>query len=391
MSHYFDLNDLQDILLGAHLFASGGGGAMENGEQLIKEIVEHYPPGAVKVPFIDPIKVEDNAQIAVMAAMGAPLSFLEMGFGESPVRAFKAHQKAIANISSNSEFEFNHLVPIESGVIAHAMCLNVAAQLNLPIVDGDGGGRAFPSLQMATFASTLKGDPVRLSPAVLCSEESYDEMGTTITFEQKSPATLDQLTRAIISCGVGFENRASLSCFAMDGKTLRSPNKLVRNTLSRARATGSAIREANAYGYNPIDVVLNDTGGSLLFQGTLQDVSTHTSNGFDLLTVTLNNCSERVVVIAKNENMIVWNDNHHQPLAMAPDIISYMTPEGKVLGNTELSDLFRKGERPDICLLGIPAPEAIINSYFIEQFQQVFRKIGYFGDFASLATLSKKG
>ena len=43
-------------------------------------------------------------------------------------------------------------MPIECGGINSTMPLVVAARTGLPVVDADGMGRAFPELQMETFA-----------------------------------------------------------------------------------------------------------------------------------------------------------------------------------------------------------------------------------------------
>lgn len=388
MQDQFDQQDIQDILHGAHLYASGGGGALENGEQMLKEIEACFPDQPISIDYIDPSNFDDTRYAAVMAAMGAPQSFLALGFGQSPVRAFEDHQHQMALKTDTPNFTFGGVIPVESGVIAHAMCLLVAAKLKIPIVDGDGGGRAFPSLQMATFANSLGQSPVPLSPAILCSEESISEDGTTINFTQNEPATVDLLTRAIISCGVGFKNRASLSCFAMNGKTLKEKNKLVANTLTHCRDLGAAIRRAKDAQKDAVSAAIEHTNGVKLFEGTLTDVSTITSDGFDLLTVTINNNDKNLTILAKNENMLAWTDSQSSPVAMAPDVIGYMDSNGAVLGNSELATQFSEGKRPYLYIIGIPAAKAIDNDYFISEFQKVFEKIGYFGRYQSLRETS---
>lgn len=384
MRQYFDLVDLNDIMVGAHLYASGGGCALENGQQLINQIIKLYPKDAVKVPLISPKDIKSDEYVAVSAAMGAPQSFLELGFGKSPVRAFQAHQSSMVRLLKDPTFKFSGIVPVETGVMAHSMCLLVAAILDIPIVDGDGGGRAFPLLQMATFARPIEHHPIPVSPAILCSEEDIAQQGTTISFEQNEASTVDKLTRAIISCNVGFKNRASLSCFAMDGAALRVPGRLVWNTLTRAKTVGSALRQAIAQKSKPVDTVLSLTHGVKLFEGELHDVANATMGGFDTLTITLKRGKDAVVIVAKNENMLVWSNDRSAPLAMAPDIIAYMTPEGQVLGNSEITELFKKGQRPMVSLLGIPADKEIINDYFIQQFQSVFQQHGYYGAYVPL-------
>ena len=75
----------------------------------------------------------------------------------------------------------------------------VGAQTGLPLIDGDGMGRAFPELQMNTFF--IYGLPP--APGALC-----DEKDNTVVFtEVQSAQWLEKLARAgtvAMGCTAGF-------------------------------------------------------------------------------------------------------------------------------------------------------------------------------------------
>lgn len=215
------------------MFASGGGGDRESGKSLIKAILSE----GKKIEYIFPEDADDKKYMAVVGGIGSPKAAREFGFGYSARRAFKLLEKVSNNgILSNA---FSYTVSGETGAISQFIAMLVAVQKNVPIIDGDGAGRAFPKLQMATFASNPK--EISISPVVLVNSKSVDEGGTEIVLYQNNPSFVDEISRAIIE-SKEFNEIASFACFTMTGEAMKKI--IMRNTFTRARDVGKIIKES---------------------------------------------------------------------------------------------------------------------------------------------------
>ena len=372
---YFDKQDLNDIFDGVVLLASGGGGSKVNGADLLKDILSITN----KVPYINHKLIKKSEYAPVLAAMGAPDAFKKVGFTNAPKNSLLLHQSALQKDFMSSghtkNFKFDYTVPVESGVIAFFMSMLVSVQENLPIVDGDGGGRAFPSLAMCTFAS----DNVAVSPAALVSEEAVKSGGTSLMFNQNQSSVIDDITRQIIGTS-GFNDVSSLSSFCMDGDTIKK--SVVPNTITRALKLGKLIRQTKG---DPIKEVLKFLDGVLLFSGKVSSISEVTRDGFDFGTVEITNSKTKAVatICNQNENLIAWSSDRSEPLAMAPDSICYMDNKGKTYSNADLI------EGQFLYLIGIPASKQIENDYFISIFDTTLKSLGYYGPYINVKKLSK--
>jgi DUF917 family protein len=375
----FDFQDLDDIILGAHFYACGGGGALENGRQLVEETKKALQKrGLDYIEFLAPQDVPDNGWLPVLGAMGAPQQFLKYGYGKSPVSAFLTHERLLQVRLGNPSLTFCSMIAAESGTIAHGMALLVAATLGLPIVDGDGAGRAIPTLQMVTFANPDTKANIQLPPCVLTSETAVKEGGASLTLDCNDSASVDALARGIISAGAGFEDRASLSCFAMTGGQVKQPNAIVCNTLSKARDLGRSVRTST----DPVKTVAALPTAKLVCQGEITKVESSTRGGFDWLDVHIKAGGDEYVVVAKNENMLVWSKQHDTPLVLSPDLICYIQPDGTVLSNSEIEAHFQQNTSSmPVALFSLRADKAIDAPWFHQQYAAVFESYGYYGPY----------
>lgn len=370
---FFNPQDLEDLLNGAVFLASGGGGARDNGNALKDAILEV----SEQVAYIDPTQVDPKQFASVIAAMGAPEKFKESGFTHAPLRSFnlleEAKKKNFPESKETAEdYAFSYIVPVETGVIAHMMSMLVAVQKNIAVVDGDGGGRAFPSLAMSTFAC----DGITVAPGALVTEKSVATGGTEVVLNLKNPVIVDDLSRALLNT-TEFNDVASLACFAMNGATMQKV--VIPNTLTKARNLGSLIRKAS----NPVEAIVKALEGYILFAGGISDIQETTQVGFDFGTVVIENESgAKVYVLNQNENVIAWSDQKAHPIALAPDPICYITPDGMTLSNADL----QKGQ--EVVLIGLKAPDRLRVPYFINIFKQVYEQVfQYHGPYVPIEQL----
>lgn len=136
------IEDVDDLCTGAAFLGAGGGGDPYIGGLMIKQELAANR----KIEVIDPDELEDNKLIIPTAMMGAPTVLLEkIPSGEEPIRALQVVEKELGRRADAT-------MPTEVGGINSTIPLFVGARLGIPVVDADGQGRAFPELQMETFA-----------------------------------------------------------------------------------------------------------------------------------------------------------------------------------------------------------------------------------------------
>jgi DUF917 family protein len=164
---YFTEEYLENILEGTVLLASGGGGAREDGKSLMKAILDE----GKRVEYISPEDVDDEEFMAVVGGIGAPEAVREFGFQYSARRAFELLEKVSAFDTLSSAFSC--ALSGETGAVSQFITMLVTLQKSIPVVDGNGAGRAFPSLQMATFAGNPEEIPI--SPVILVNSKRVGE------------------------------------------------------------------------------------------------------------------------------------------------------------------------------------------------------------------------
>lgn len=313
--------------------------------------------------------------MAVVGGIGSPEAAKEFGFEYSAKRAFELLEKVSnTSILSNS---FSYAVAGETGAISQFIAMLVAVQKNIPIIDGDGAGRAFPKLQLATFASKPKEIPI--SPVVLINSKSLLGGGTEIILYQNNPSVVDEISRDIIS-SKEFNYVASFACFTMCGKAMKKA--VVRNTYTKARDVGKIIKEnqgINATNFLQKLEEKTQIKGYLLFEGIVSNVENITSGGFDFGKVTVEKDEVKVYVTHQNENLsafLVKENQEVKPLAFAPDLICYMELEEnkirKPLSNVDIK------KNKEVALIGFKADEKLRDTYFLEIFSNARGNLGDF-------------
>lgn len=379
---YFTAEDLENILEGSVLFSSGGGGDRESGKSLIKAILSE----GKKIEYVFPEDVDDKEYMAVVGGIGSPEAAREFGFGYSARRAFELLEKVSNNgVLSNA---FSYAVSGETGAISQFIAMLVAVQKNIPIINGDGAGRAFPKLQMATFASNPKEIPI--FPVVLVNNKSVDEGGTEIVLYQNNPSFVDEISRAIIESRE-FNEVASFACFTMTGEAMKKI--IVRNTFTQARDVGKIIKES--HGINASDFLQRleekkQIKGYLLFEGIISNIENKTIGGFDFGRVTIKRKEEEVNVIHQNENLSAFltnEDKKMRPLAFAPDLICYIElDENKIkqpLSNVDIQI------NKEVALIGFKADEKLRNTYFLDIFAKTRENLGDTYEYQPIEDLNK--
>lgn len=320
-------DDLEDLSWGAAILGTGGGGNPYRGMLMAQEALREHGP----VTVLEPEELDDDDLVIPVGGIGAPTVGLErIGRGDELALAFRALERYMGR-------KARAVMPIEVGGGNSTGPIRTAAELGLPLVDADGMGRAFPELQQVTL--TIFG--ITASPFAL-----GDLYGNTTIMETIDNAWAERLARA---CTIQMGGSASMALFSMSGRQVKEA--AVPRTLALAQQIGRALREARAAHENPVDAVLQVTGGFRLFLGKIADVDRRTATGFSRGRSRIEgmgpNQGEQLEILFQNEYLIARTEQ--RVLCTAPDLIMLLDAE---TGEPVTCEALRYGFR--VAVLGIP-------------------------------------
>ena len=325
---------LEALAIGAGILGTGGGGNPFVGKL---EALTHLRAGrSITVVSLD--EIGDDAYATTVGNMGAPIVSNErINRGDEPLLAMRALEDHIGR-------RFTHLIASEIGGINSMAPLIVGAQTGLPVIDGDGMGRAFPELQMDTF--TIYG--VTPTPGALCDPRGHEVVFTGIAEAE----TLERYARAVT---IQMGGAAGYAFPPMTAAELRRTT--VAGTYTLATKIGEAVLAARGGTGDPVDAALAVAGGERLFHGKIVDVSRRLVGGFARGVLHLEGIGpdrDRAMVIDfQNENLIARDDTG-AVLAVVPDLICIVDQDSAEPITTEI---LRYGMR--VVVMAIPASEML--------------------------------
>lgn len=363
--------ELECIILGGAFLGSGGGGSIAQAETIKEYILKKTDKVIVKK--YDEICDEEDG--AVVAIMGSPSK--SNGKKDDDLSAPKRSFEKLAEFK-NTEFSFS--VPVEVGAVNTIVPFAVAAELNIPVIDGDGAGRAVPQLEITTFAQA----GISPSPAVLVNSISSEHPQLEINLEfdktsteQSLSDTLESTARGIITTDE-FGAVGAISTYSLSGKDLSKA--IIKDTISFAYHIGKKVKDAIKEGKNPVNNLLNWFDSMELRhyefgEGKVIKKSVTSLGGFDIGEIEIKDEKTGDVLQIKYKNEILIAYLNGKVWGMVPDLMCYMTPQGPV-SNVEI----KEGDR--VTLIGLPGPLEMKNEFTIEKFMNVLKHLDiYHGDY----------
>ena len=285
-------DDTLAIAIGAGILGTGGGGSTYlNRLRLNQELRLQGRP----VSVIRADDVPDDALVCAVGGMGAPtVSNEKLQEGREIMRALRALEEHLRQ----------QIYAIVIGEIGGGNALGpmvTALQCGLPVVDGDGMGRAFPELDMDTFM--IGG----LAPAPFPLADAH---GNVVIFERIG--TAKQAEEFARSLTIEMGGSAALVMPVMTGAELKAT--IIRDTLSLAKRIGETVLDCRARSIEPAETVANLCNGKVLFSGKIIDVERRTVGGFARGTVLISafdRFEHQLEIEVQNENLIArmqWRD-----------------------------------------------------------------------------------
>lgn len=303
------LEHVEDLARGAAILGTGGGGDPYIGTLMLRQAIEDGLP----VELADVETLGDDDLAVPFAMMGAPTVIVEkIPNGAEMVAALRTTERFIGAPA-------RAVLCAEIGGINALLPLVLASRCGLPVIDGDGMGRAFPQLQMTTY--NIFGVPA--APMVMA-----DEYCNTVLVQSDAALEVERLGRAMV---VAMGGSTNICLYPMRGRDAR--RSMVRGTLTLALGLGRAVREARRGGGDPFAGLLGYLRSTpyyqhccALFAGKTVDLLRETRAGWAMGKVVVEGTGSysgrRCHVQFQNEHLVAREGD--RVLAIVPDLIAIL-------------------------------------------------------------------
>jgi DUF917 family protein len=297
-----DVADLDDIAIGGAILGTGGGGDPYIGKLMAQQAIRKHGP----VRMIDLKDVKDDALVVPCAMMGAPTVMVEkIPSGDEVLVAFRRLESFMGK-------KIGAILCAEAGGINSTVPFVFGALTGIPVIDGDGMGRAYPELQMVTF--TMHG--VSATPMVVA-----DDKGNALVLETIDNKWTERIAR---SATIEMGGSVTITLYPMTGKVAKKAS--VRGTLSLARRLGQILREARASHADGVAAIQAKLNAKTIFHGRVTDINRRTETGFARGEAQFAGVDEdrghSYRIAFQNEFLIAEKDG--KPIVTTPDLITLL-------------------------------------------------------------------
>ena len=350
------LDDIECLAVGAWILGTGGGGSPYLGLLNMRRLYEE----GHRVRLMSPFDLADDDRVAVVSNMGAPL------VGQERLADSRNIARAVAMQEDYHGWKFRAVMSLEIGGNNSIQPLMAAAHLELPVVDADTMGRAYPEAQMTSVAV---GDLIPY-PCALYDPRGIEAMVTNVP-------TWKWMERASRKICTEMGSIASTCKAPRTGAEVKQWG--IHFTTTKAIGIGRRVREAQRLHLDPVAAVLEEGCGKLLFRGKVVDVARRTTEGFLRGRAVIDGLDEdrgsRLELAFQNEWVVAWRDG--SPIAMSPDLICVLD---SVSGNAFGTETIRYGMRASV--VALPAPPVFLTEKGLQHVGP--RAFGYDIDFKSV-------
>lgn len=308
-----DEQRLHSLAMGAAVLSAGGGSFPYLEHLHAREMLR----GGRQVDMVDADTVPDDARVALVAMVGAPLAMLERLVDTDHFT------RAVDGLSRYLGHGFDAVMGCEIGCLNAMIPVLVAGKLGLPLVDADTLGRSFPQVNMSTFA--INGET--MTPMVM-SDIRDNEI---IIARSADPDWTETLVRA------GATALGSVAGIATPSTGGFIKRNAVIGSYSRAIRIGETILAAQRAHEDVVARLLEENDGCELGRGRISDVERRIEGGFvwGEATITPSDGGSPIRVRFQNEYLVVMRDG--EVLSTVPDLLCLLDlTSGEPIGTEAL-------------------------------------------------------
>jgi len=341
--HQLTHEDIADLAAGCSFLGSGGGGDPHAFVVALENVLED----GRGIPLVDPADLSPSALVINVGFVGSPFVLKE--------KLFTAEQmtRALEEMSNQLGRPIDAVMASEIGGANGVVPFLAAALANVPVVDADGMGRAFPMSHQVSYS--IHGRPS-------CPTIAVSASGDVVRISSASNRRAEDLARAV---SVVMGHCCFVADYPLSGQEVR--DYAILGSASLASRLGRALRSFNG----DFDTVLASLRSAIgsgdgracegIFHGKVISSEQQTRAGFSFGTVVLENAAnaeETMVLEFQNEFLVARSGD--SVVATTPDIITVLDADSmEAIG----SDAIRYGQRVRVvCLESDPrmcSPEAL--------------------------------
>jgi len=333
--------NLEDILIGATILGTGGGGEMSLGLEMIDDALaqgksfnmvslDEAPEDAlVCTPYmlgaISPLPAEEEKKYERLPRISEP----------AILAAFKRFEDYLGR-------KFYGTISCELGGSNTATAFYAAAMADAYIIDADPAGRAVPEITHSTYY--INGLPA----APIVTANAFGE--TVICENVMDDERAEHIVRAL---SVVSRNDIAAIDHALEVREIR--HAVIPGAISMAMRMGEVWRKAKDVGSDVPDAIATEGQGAVVFRGTVDENNWKTENGFTIGDIAIEgieeNSGDTYRIWLKNENMI--GRLNGQVHATIPDLICLIDTE---TGYAVTNPNYYQGQKVAVVVLPAPAP-----------------------------------
>ncbi|KOS21923.1 Hydantoin utilization protein A [Escovopsis weberi] len=349
---YISEIDLEFIATGCGILGTGGGGRVH--EEQVKAIHALRNGGKGKMRVMSSKALKDTDWTYMGSWYGSPSVFYERLSGGKEI---SSGIEAIAKLMGKP---INAILPDEIGG-GNGLCSFITGVLfDIPVLDGDTMGRAFPTIHHTTF--NVCNYP--LVPCALTDNRNNISVVMDVDYPERLEALLRKTAIVLgLCCAVCPKPQPSSAV----------KESIVPNTLSQAWFLGRAVSYARRNKTSYLDAIADQSAGKVLYTGKIIDVRRNITHGFTMGSVLIAplNDEERetfglrprgkrkrercMLVPFQNEFLYAaltdeeGSEEGQEIVCTVPDLISILGQDGEAVGSQDL----RYGLR--VVVMALPA------------------------------------
>ena len=354
--------DLVNILYGAAILGTGGGGSLTEGIELIDEALAAGK--TFRLASFDDLAPEDLIGTPYGCGAISPLTEAERKkYARLPEAQENFYILCMKQMEAYMGKELKAVISTELGGHNTATALYCGAMADKLIVDGDPAGRSVPGLQHSTYY--LHNVP--MCPISVMNKFGEGAVVTSVFDDERAEDPVRAL--AVVS-----QNIVAVMDHVNTAEVLK--NAVIRGAISQSEAIGKAFLTAKAQGGDFVSAVTEAGKGKPMFRGVVTKSTYETRDGFTFGDTEIRGAGEyaghTLRVWYQNENIISWLDG--EIFVTVPDLICLFDLDEKM---PQLNPYAREGE--NVAVIALPAP----NEWTTQRGLEIFgpRFFGYDVDY----------
>lgn len=326
--------DIRNLITGAAILGTGGGGDPKEGLKILMEDLK-----ADRVLSLADISDLDPESFVVCAYFCGSIPPPGEEARGQKLKADQEMLRALKILERRKGKKVSAVIPTEIGGGNTAAAFHLASILDIPVLDGDQVGRAAPELNQSTYV--IHG--VKAVPSVIT-----DLQGNIVVVEDYEDISSYESIARNLSTTLGG------AVFIIDSPvTVAEADKIaVKNTISRAINLGKVVNDAKKRQEDPLDAIIRFLDGFKIFSGLIKNHSLKVNSGFLVGYVEIEGVGEwkgqNFKIWVKNENIIGWKNG--KVAVMPPDLICMVDKDCIGITNSEIKIGM------EVTLVGVKAP-----------------------------------